>query len=219
MRWLNHTFRPFVRQEPRRRERHRSSGQARFYEGPGTSPKLTPSFIPHILISIRFKEASVMIHDRKSALLFGTVIAIVLLVAASPAAAQTKLLRFPAIHGDKVAFTYAGDIWIAPAAGGTAARLTAHPGHGGLRHGSRPTGSGSPSPASTTATSRSTSCPSTGGEPKQLTYLSRPAARSRRAGAGTTRSTAGPTDGKSILFRSHARFLDARANSSSTPCR
>jgi len=42
--------------------------------------------------------------------------------------AQTKLLRFPDIHGDKVVFCYAGDLWTAPATGGTAARLTTHPG-------------------------------------------------------------------------------------------
>jgi tricorn protease len=47
---------------------------------------------------------------------------------AASAAAQTKLLRFPDISGDSVAFCYAGDIWKAPAAGGTAVRLTAHPG-------------------------------------------------------------------------------------------
>lgn len=44
------------------------------------------------------------------------------------AGAQTKLLRFPDIHGDQVVFTYAGDLWTAPAEGGTATRLTAHPG-------------------------------------------------------------------------------------------
>src|SRR4029077_14385335 len=44
------------------------------------------------------------------------------------ASAQTKLLRFPDIHGDKVAFTYGGDLWTAPATGGTAIRLTADPG-------------------------------------------------------------------------------------------
>jgi tricorn protease len=42
--------------------------------------------------------------------------------------AQTKLLRFPDIHGDKVAFCYAGDLWLAPSNGGTATRLTASPG-------------------------------------------------------------------------------------------
>ena len=41
---------------------------------------------------------------------------------------QTKLLRFPDIYGDKVVFTYAGDLWTAAAAGGSAIRLTAHPG-------------------------------------------------------------------------------------------
>jgi tricorn protease len=52
----------------------------------------------------------------------------VFLVLSTAAFAQTKLLRFPDIHGDRVAFTYGGDIWTAPAAGGSAIRLTAHPG-------------------------------------------------------------------------------------------
>ncbi|HSR70267.1 MAG TPA: S41 family peptidase [Acidobacteriota bacterium] len=41
---------------------------------------------------------------------------------------QTKLLRFPDLHGDQVAFGYAGDLWTAPAEGGTARRLTSHEG-------------------------------------------------------------------------------------------
>lgn len=53
---------------------------------------------------------------------------LVTLITATVAAAQTKLLRFPDIHGDRVAFTYAGDIWTAPVSGGSAIRLTAHPG-------------------------------------------------------------------------------------------
>ncbi len=48
--------------------------------------------------------------------------------AATTAFAQTKLLRFPDLHADRVAFTYAGDIWTAPVSGGSAIRLTAHPG-------------------------------------------------------------------------------------------
>jgi len=40
----------------------------------------------------------------------------------------TKLLRFPDVHGDRVVFTYAGDLWLATIEGGTARRLTAHPG-------------------------------------------------------------------------------------------
>ena len=47
---------------------------------------------------------------------------------ASVANAQTKLLRFPDIHGERVTFCYAGDLWTAPSVGGTATRLTSHPG-------------------------------------------------------------------------------------------
>ncbi|HXO22904.1 MAG TPA: hypothetical protein VOA87_23555, partial [Thermoanaerobaculia bacterium] len=47
---------------------------------------------------------------------------------AAPALAQTKLLRFPDVHGDRVAFCYGGDLWLASTAGGMATRLTAHPG-------------------------------------------------------------------------------------------
>ena len=51
-----------------------------------------------------------------------------LLLFAAGAQAQTKLLRFPDIRGDRVVFTYAGDLWTAPSSGGNAIRLTSHPG-------------------------------------------------------------------------------------------
>ncbi|HSL84220.1 MAG TPA: PDZ domain-containing protein, partial [Thermoanaerobaculia bacterium] len=63
-------------------------------------------------------------------------------LAAPPAAAQpadpveqstqergfTRLLRYPDLHGDRIVFVYAGDLWLAPAAGGDARRLTSHAG-------------------------------------------------------------------------------------------
>lgn len=55
-------------------------------------------------------------------------VAALLVLTGSSASAQTKLLRFPDIYGDKVVFTYGGDLWIASTSGGTASRLTAHPG-------------------------------------------------------------------------------------------
>jgi tricorn protease len=51
-----------------------------------------------------------------------------LLLVSTTAIAQTKLLRFPDIRGDRVVFTYAGDLWTAPSSGGSATHLTSHPG-------------------------------------------------------------------------------------------
>src|SRR5258705_10889124 len=55
-------------------------------------------------------------------------LAAVCLLFAVCVSAQTRLLRFPDIYGDRVVFTYGGDLWTAPASGGSALRLTAHPG-------------------------------------------------------------------------------------------
>ncbi|KAB2924465.1 MAG: protease [Bacteroidetes bacterium] len=48
------------------------------------------------------------------------------LAAAGILAAQqeARLLRFPAVHGGKIVFTYAGDLYTVPTAGGTARRIT-----------------------------------------------------------------------------------------------
>ena len=64
------------------------------------------------------------------------ILSITLAVPASNAPAQstsddaslTRLLRYPDIHRDRIAFVYAGDIWIVGAEGGLARRLTSHPG-------------------------------------------------------------------------------------------
>ena len=37
-------------------------------------------------------------------------------------------MRFPDVRGDKIAFVYAGDIWLASTTGGAARRITTHPG-------------------------------------------------------------------------------------------
>jgi len=40
---------------------------------------------------------------------------------------EARLLRFPALHGDRVVFTYAGDLYTVPVQGGLARRLTSDP--------------------------------------------------------------------------------------------
>jgi len=41
---------------------------------------------------------------------------------------EGRLLRFPDIHKDKVAFMYGGDLWLVSSAGGQARRVTSYPG-------------------------------------------------------------------------------------------
>jgi tricorn protease len=41
---------------------------------------------------------------------------------------ETRLMRYPDVHKDKIAFVYGGDLWLAPRQGGQARRLTSHPG-------------------------------------------------------------------------------------------
>src|SRR5579864_9815515 len=58
--------------------------------------------------------------------------ALCLISLAIPALAQEaregRLLRFPDIYKDKVAFVYGGDIWLASTSGGVARRITTHQG-------------------------------------------------------------------------------------------
>ena len=51
-----------------------------------------------------------------------------LLASSALAQDEARLLRFPAIHGDQIVFTYAGDLYSVPASGGVARRLTSHEG-------------------------------------------------------------------------------------------
>jgi len=117
-----------------------------------------------------------------------------------PLFAQTRLLRFPAIHGDKVAFTYAGDIWIAPVTGGTATRLTAHPGIEVFARFS-PDGKWIAFTGQYDGDEQVYVVPVTGGEPKQLTYY--PAHGPLTPRWGWDNQVYGWTDdGKAIIFRS-----------------
>ena len=83
--------------------------------------------------------------------------------------AQTKLLRFPDIHGDRVVFTYGGDLWTAPATGGTARRLTSHPGVEVFGKFS-PDGKWIAFTGQYDGDEQVYVVPTTGGEPRQLTF-------------------------------------------------
>ena len=89
--------------------------------------------------------------------------------AAATAAAQTKLLRFPDIYGDRVVFTYGGDLWTVSTSGGTAVRLTAHPGVETYAKFS-PDGKWIAFTGQYDGDEQVYVIPSGGGEPKQLTF-------------------------------------------------
>jgi len=138
---------------------------------------------------------------RSISLTLAASLAALTLGAAPSATAQTRLLRFPAIHGDKVAFTYAGDVWTAPATGGTAVRLTAHPGMEVFAHFS-PDGRWIAFTGQYDGDEQVYVMPVGGGEPKQLTYY--PARGPLTPRWGYDNQVYGWTpDGKSIVFRSH----------------
>jgi tricorn protease len=94
-------------------------------------------------------------------------------LAAAPALAEgppeARLLRYPDAWGDFVVFTYAGDLWRAPIAGGAAYRLTSHAGQEVFPKIS-PDGKWIAFSGEYSGTRQVYVIPSWGGEPRQLTF-------------------------------------------------
>jgi tricorn protease len=128
------------------------------------------------------------------------------LASPSKAAAQTKLLRFPDVHGDKVLFSYAGDLWTASTSGGMATRLTAHPGIEVFAKFS-PDGKWIAFTGQYDGDEQVYVIPATGGVPKQLTFY--PARGPLTPRWGYDNQVYGWTpDGRSIIFRSLREHFD-----------
>ncbi|HBK55499.1 MAG TPA: hypothetical protein DDZ76_04330, partial [Xanthomonadales bacterium] len=83
--------------------------------------------------------------------------------------AQSKLLRFPDIHGQQVVFVHAGDLYRVSAEGGEAVRLTSHPGQE-LYPKFSPDGAWIAFSAEYSGTRQVHVMPTAGGEPRQLTW-------------------------------------------------
>jgi tricorn protease len=115
-------------------------------------------------------------------------------------AGESKLLRFPDIWNDRIVFSYAGDLWTVGSQGGTAVRLTAHPGLE-LFGKFSPDGRYIAFTGQYGGDEQVYVMPSGGGAPKQLTFYPAHGPLADRWGYdnqvyGWTR------DGKSVLFRS-----------------
>jgi tricorn protease len=129
-----------------------------------------------------------------------TATAFFIVLFALPVFAQTKLLRFPDVHGERVVFSYASDLWTAGAGGGTATRLTAHPGMEVFAKFS-PDGRWIAFTGQYDGDEQVYVVPAAGGEPVQLTFY--PAKGPFAPRWGYDNQVMGWTnDGQSIVFRS-----------------
>ncbi len=119
---------------------------------------------------------------------------------APPAGAETLMLRYPDVQGNQVVFTYAGDLWLAPADGGRARQLTSHPGLEIFAEFS-PNGTEIAFTGQYGGDEQVYVIPAGGGEPRQLTYY--PAQGPLPARWGYDHLVQGwSPDGQRILFRS-----------------
>jgi len=113
---------------------------------------------------------------------------------------EGRLMRFPAIYKDTVVFSYAGDLWLVPTAGGTARRITTDPGLE-LFPKFSPDGKTIAFTGQYDGNFNVYTIPAEGGEPKQLTFLSDSVQVPERMGPNNEVLTWMP-DGKSIAFLS-----------------
>jgi tricorn protease len=104
---------------------------------------------------------------------------------------ETKLMRFPDVAKEQVVFVYAGDLWTVGRDGGTARRLTAHPGDE-LYPKFSPDGKWIAFTGEYDGNPDVFVIPSEGGEPRRLTYH-----------PGNDQVLGWTPDGKRVLFRSN----------------
>ena len=128
------------------------------------------------------------------------IITSLLALLATTAAADTRLLRFPDLHGDTVVFTYAGDLWLAGTDGSNVRRLTSHPGQELFARFS-PDGRHIAFTGQYDGSEQVYVVPVTGGEPKRLTWY--PSQGPLPDRWGYDHQVYGWTpDGEAVLFRS-----------------
>lgn len=120
--------------------------------------------------------------------------------AGTAGAAGTKLLRFPDVWHDRLVFSYAGDLWTVGTDGGTAVRLTSHPGLE-LFGKFSPDGRHIAFMGQYGGDEQVYVMPATGGTPKQLTFYPAPGPLADRWGFDNQVYGWTP-DGGAVLFRS-----------------
>ncbi len=116
-------------------------------------------------------------------------------------APESRLLRFPAIHGSQVVFTYAGDLYTVPAAGGVARRLTSDVGFEMFARFS-PDGKSLAFTGQYDGNTEVYLMPAQGGVPKRLTFTATLARDDVSDRMGPNNLVMGWKDDTHVLFRS-----------------
>jgi tricorn protease len=121
---------------------------------------------------------------------------------------EARVLRFPAIHGDTVVFTFAGNLYTVPASGGTARRLTSHEGFEMFARFS-PDGKQIAFTGQYDGNTEVYLMPAEGGSPKRLTFTATLGRDDVADRMGPNNIVMGWTpDGKNVLFRSRMRSFN-----------
>src|SRR5262249_47539835 len=123
----------------------------------------------------------------------------------APAQEEARLLRFPAIHGNQVVFTYAGNLYTVPADGGVARKLTSHDGFEMFARFS-PDGKWLAFTGQYDGNTGVYLLPADGGFPRRLTFTATLTRDDVSDGMGPNNIVMGWTpDGKHVVFRSRMR--------------
>lgn len=124
-------------------------------------------------------------------------------------AEESRLLRFPAISGDNIVFSYAGDLFIVDKSGGVARRLTSHEGYEMFPRFS-PDGQTIAFTAQYDGNTEVYTIPITGGTPKRITYTAtlRRDDISDRMGPNNIVMN-WTNDGEYVVFRSRMRSFNS----------
>jgi tricorn protease len=127
---------------------------------------------------------------------------------ADPAHDEARLLRFPTIHGNRIVFTYAGDLYTVTADGGVARRLTQHDGFEMFAHFS-PDGKWLAFTGQYDGNTEVYIMPADGGVPKRLTWTATLARDDVSDRMGPNNIVMGwKSDGKSVVFRSRMQSFN-----------
>lgn len=122
---------------------------------------------------------------------------------------EARLMRFPAIHGNRVVFTYAGDLYTVPLKGGIARKLTSHVGYEMFARFS-PNGKTIAFTGQYDGNTEVFTIPSEGGIPKRITYtatLKRDDVSDRMGPNNIVMTWS--RDGKYIVYRSRKQSFNS----------